>query len=374
MEQYQTYQEQPNQNQTPQEPGIRQEEPFPVAPLRFGGIFGVGWQLYRRNFAAGFLLTLVLAGLASLLMGILMGPLFNGLFSMVEGIEYGAADITLADMNFLLFIPLLLLVSLVMSFLLSPMYAGTMYQEMHDRAEGRVKSAGRLLASSGAGLKKFYTTFLALMAIAFGMSFIVNIITTVVFAGSMFTGILSEGFDPMSPEGPLAGSGFLTSMIVLFVTVFLLMLVYETFVLLSFPVAAAENKKAFKAVGRSFKLVGKRFWRCIGVVLLLELIFSLLLAALLVPMILLLANGTVAPGAGMVLLFAVITLFNCIATPYMYALVTALYRDCAARVPEEAPAIPGPVIEAPLPEQAPAAQPEQPEAPQTDTPERGEGE
>ncbi len=329
MENYEQNNQAYEQNQ--EEPGIRYFEPFPVAPLKVSGIFGIGWQLYRRSFGAAFLLTLVLMGIVCVLMGLVAAPIMDWTMQMTQDVMYyGESAIMNGFGQVLLLFPVMMLLSLLTIFLLQPMYTGTMYQEMHDRAEGRAKSVGRLFKSVGAGLKKVYTTMLVMMLMMFGLSFVAGIVASVMMVGAMVSGAASGGF-----SGAF-GERFIGTIIVLYVIVLVLAIVFSVFLMLMYPVNAAENKRGFKALGRGFKLAGKRFWRCLGVLLLLTLIELVLLAVCYIPGIAIMLGENASFGTGYALLFLGAGIASCLMAPYNTAVLTALYRDCAARVPEVA--------------------------------------
>ncbi len=307
--------------------------PLVRAPLKMRGVFGVAWELYRRGFWQMF-------ALAMLLLGLLMFILMLAMFSMLQqtGIlgemqndfaQFGnmaASDFINADFPIpamLFYMGVLLLLPLLLAFLLIPAYNGAAYMEMDQRMEGRSGSLYQLLKYAlPIGLKRFYTTFLALYVVKIAASIVINI-----FISISVTLTLSTLFS-------LAASDWLTSgsitpiVLSVLITVFLGAL-HEVFTALVYPVAAHEGKRAFDAVLRSFKLACKRFGRLLGAVLLYALIVGVLTAVVVCLPILLLMQNT---GRMLVAFAIVYSVWFALVMPYMAAFNTALYVDAAARV------------------------------------------
>jgi hypothetical protein len=108
-----------------------------------------------------------------------------------------------------------------------------------------------------------------------------------------------------------------------------------------FPAAVNENIKNFKAIGRSFRLVGKRFKRVIGANFLVIAIVFIILFALLTAAVYYCTNGFVGPfdTANFKIMFYVIfgveALISLLLLPYGAALNTVLYFDARVRTEGE---------------------------------------
>ena len=299
------------------------------APLNLHGVFGLSWQLYKRGFWPMFFLTLLLVGVIILILMLVAG----NVIAQISALEATGNDI-LPDMgngtmpnymagttSALTFMVVVWLISMVYAFLVMPAYMGATFMEMDQRMEGRVGTFGRLFRYAlPIGLKRFYTTFLALFVVqimaSIVMSIVINVIVPVIMISSLATGNMS-GVAVASGIAMLCG--------------LLLNIVYMAFITLIYPVAAHEGKRAFDAVGRALKLSLKRFGRLLGSLILYELILLVALAILLLPLALLWQNTIVAT----ILMAVGLCLWAALIAPYYPALCTALYVDAAVRVPEQ---------------------------------------
>jgi hypothetical protein len=235
------------------------------------------------------------------------------------------------------FMGIAMLVGLLMAFLIMPAYNGAVYLEMDQRMEGRAGSLHQLIKFAlPIGLKRFYTTFLSLYVVQIGASIVMSMFTSVISFVLTFSTMFSFALhDTLTP-----GSIALIALVGL-ITIFL-GVVYAVFISLVYPVAVHENRRAFDAIIRAFKLSAKRFGRLLGAVLLYTVAVCLI--------------GTVVIGLPILLLhqnmgvmFAVIgvvyTLWFALVMPYTAALNTALYVDSAARVDLAAARMPVPPVQ-----------------------------
>ena len=307
--------------------------PLVRAPLRMRGIFGIAWQLYKRGFWQLFLVSLLLVGLPVLLM---MLPYFS-MINMVlpdiqsEFVQFGQLSDFSTGAGFqqvgamLGSMLLVCLVGLVWGFLFMPMYQGAVYLEMEERMEGRAGTLGQIFRYAlPIGLKRFYTTFLAQYVLQMGFGLVVSVIYTFGVFGMVFSAISS--FRDL--ENGALPTPFLITFGIVIALIFLLALIFYTFIALIYPVAAHEKKFAFAAIGRTFKLTIRHFWRILGATLLCSLVVGLLSWILCLPALLLWQNVE----AMFVLLVVLSAVGSAFTTPYAAAFRTALYVDISARV------------------------------------------
>ncbi len=361
----------------------KQYEPFPLCPLKVRGVFGIAWQIFRRGFWPMLLLTLVLTGLVSLVAFLSYGGSMASLLSlstgqyMEPGFDYqGPAVELMFDMLSIAGVSTLL--SLVAAFLLNPMYLGAANAEYSRRMRGGRLSLGGLFQSCGKGLTRYYTTYLANLLVEIGMGIALSIVIWLVAAVVIF----GAAFGSISPYGSF-GAGFILAIVLMVAVVLVISVIATMFLSFVYPVAVNENKRHFHAVGRSFRLVGRRFGRVLGVSLLNSLIWVVIglllclpgMLMMFVPLFQSIQSSTPdlsGMAGGMIAMFAGALIAQLLSTPYTLALHTALYYDAAAREPE------GPVFDPaqPLPQDAPsAAQPvynqrlyDQPEQPSCNPP------
>ncbi len=306
--------------------------PMPYAPLRMRGVFGVAWQLYKRGFWQMFVFTLITAGTFLL---ILMLSLFHMLkktgaleeirsgLNQIHNLSANGASTDAQAMAIVVFIYVLFLVSLVYAFLIAPAYRGAVYLEMDQHMAGRCGSLYQLFRYAlPVGLKCFYTTFLVLLLVQAVVGMALGMLRSMLYPLLMVTaaGVVNNPFAELSG---LMWTGAIISLVGIAINV-----TYKAFLLLVYPAAVHEGKRAFDALSRGVKLAAKRFGRLLSSLLLLKLIlFILSLVVIGLPILLLWDNI----GAMLITVFAVLLLWVTLLTPYMAAFSTALYVDSAAR-------------------------------------------
>jgi len=358
----------------------RQYEPFPLRPLRMRGIFGIAWQTYKRGFFSALLLSFVLIEIAALLSALPMLSAIKELFVQIAEMGDSLNDETAIQLVLSVFGAMgsMALLSLLSTFLLAPMYQGTIHAEFGRRMRGQVSSVGQLFKSCGKGLSRYYSTYLcdilAQMGVNMAVSIVCSVVSSVLLIGTAFSAI-----NTMQSGNP---TGFIVILVLLVFFAVFVGVVGAMFLSFIYPVAIHENKRNFKAVGRSFKLAGKNFGRVLGATLLFALLamgVSLvgtlpglgMLAANIAPVI---ESGDVtALLPSVYVMIAGAFLAELLILPYNSAFFHALYYDVASReeekafdytapIPQDAvPAQAAPVEETQpveLPEAAPAAEPE----------------
>ena len=165
--------------------------------------------------------------------------------------------------------------------------------------------------------------------VSIGIGFVFSILFVIALLGCLF----SVGFS-LAFSGVELGAG--TIVLILFVVFLLLLLMVAATLFLSFlyPVAVNEGVYNFKALGRSFKLVAKRFWRVLGTNLLTMLIVFIATAAVCTGYILILASTMLDETVSLILFTVLLAVIEAFYFPYAASLSTALYFDARARFPE----------------------------------------
>ncbi len=305
--------------------------PYPKlvrAPLKLRGVFGIAFQLYKRGFFQMFLLTLLLIGLAGMLISAL--PLY--MLSNMGVTDFFENGITQFGQLSKEFDPgrmlgaimgggaLSMLLSLIYAFLLSPAYLGAAFMEMNERAEGRCGSFSQLLRYAvPIGFKRFYTTYLSLFLVYLGGQIVVSLIFGLIGGVFAVAAIISASSN-------LNIVAFIVMGIILALLLIVAITVLVVFISLVYPVAAHEGKLAFNAVKRAFTLASKNFFRCFSANLLFTLLSIFVMALFISPLFLF---GDILNNS---LLLAILSgLSGTLLTPYAAAFYTALYIDIASR-------------------------------------------
>lgn len=323
--------------------------PLPYAPLRMRGVFGVTWQLYKRGFWQMFVFTLSIVGTG---LAILMLSTFQMLkkTGALDEIRSGLNEIrnlsafgtnshaqALAIVGF---ICVLILIALLYVFLIAPAYRGAVYLEMDQRMAGRCGTLYQLFRYAlPLGLKRFYTTFLVLWLARLVVNAALNIMTDMAYPLLMVSvaGLVNNPYAHLT--------GLIWTGATICIIAFVIGVIYELYLLLVYPAATHEGKRAFDALFRGVKLSARRFGRLFSSLLLIKLIlFIASLAVMALPMLLLWDNA----GAMLITVFVVLVLWATLTTPYIAALATALYADSATRadmqirpIPPSQPDAPG---------------------------------
>lgn len=326
-------------------------EPITIKPMRMRGVFGISWMIYKRGFSAAFLYTLVLYGIIGALAMIAGYNMMENMVGMLDELwssigynfdMFGMSNMSVAvrdlapapeyagmaldAMNVVGSSVLLELLSLVELLLVVPILMGGLYSEMSMRIYGKPSSAGKLFKRSGAMLKRFFTTSLSKYVAELGIGLVVGLLMSVVMVTSMISMIgqiaVNRSVDP----------SIIIPLIIIYIVTIVLVLAGMCFVSFTYPVAVNENLRNFKAVGRSIKLVAKRFWRVLGANVLFALILSVALAVLMVACYFICGQSLLNTVP---LFIAVELIISVLSVPFGIALSTTLYFDTRVRVEGE---------------------------------------
>lgn len=311
------------------------QTPYPKivrAPLKLSGVFGIAFQLYKRGFFQMFLLTLLLIGLAGMLMSGLPLYMLKSI-GFTDFFENGITQFGHLSKEFdpgRIFGAIMgggtisMLLSLIYAFLLSPAYLGAAFMEMNERAEGRRGSFSQLIRFAvPIGFKRFYITYLSLFLVYLGGQIIVSLIFGLI--GGVFAVATI-----VSAASNLNILTFIVMGIILALLLIVAVTVLVVFISLVYPVAAHEGKLAFNAVKRAFTLASKNFFKCFSANLLFTLLSIFIIALFISPLFLF---GDILNNP--LLLTILSGLCGTLLTPYAAAFYTALYIDVASR--ENAP-------------------------------------
>ena len=283
-------------------------EPLRRAPLKLSGVFGMAWQLYKRGFWPLFAFLLILTGIASLPDIVLGFVQTGGSQAAAKGISF-----VIAALSF---------------FLIAPAQNAVVFMELEERIAGRHGTFSQLFRYAlPIGLKRFYSTYFAMLLVAMGAAMIMMIIlfitlfiVSIPVGLSMLTTLTPGSFASGTVPPGLIGIAVFAGILLL-----LLYTVLGALTALIFPAAVHEGRRSFKAVSRGMRLSFKRMGR----MLLYGILYSVyLIAVAWLPLMILRQNTGVASD----MIRIAIWLIGALAIPYWNALACALYVDSAARV------------------------------------------
>lgn len=337
---------------------MKQYELIPIKPMRLRGVFGIAWNLYKRGFFGMFCYCLLFMGVFMLIGSFLNSGSMASLMKFGEGLDLGnntfyhsfdglAKGIGFSMLSFLL--------SLVNMLVLQPILQGGMYTEVSCHMYGLTGGFSGMIRRTGFVLKRFFGTQMTqwLASIGFGIGFfILYFIVLMIAFVSLIPSLLFSNGEP--------GIGMIIALVMVMLLLVLIFFAAMLFLSFLYPVAVNEEVYHFKALGRSFKLVAKRFWRVFGTNLLVLLILAVIIGILGVGYALLLNNGMDLTLSLMLYTLALV-IVQAFFFPYQVSLSTALYYDARVRFPEdpkeqerpaaeEQPSAQGPIPEEPFEE------------------------
>ncbi|OQB25041.1 MAG: hypothetical protein BWY11_00705 [Firmicutes bacterium ADurb.Bin182] len=326
--------------------------PVIIKPLKFRGIFGITWIIYKRGLFPMLVFTFLFTTVVMLALSILSFQSFDmleniwdfgnfGNYRGLRALSSAAAAIPedfssafRAMMSGFAISALSNIINLANFFVLQPMYQGSAYTEMSQRIYGKASSLSSLLRRSGFMLKRFFTTYLshyvAMLGFGIAVAFVFIIMFVVVAFGAAFS-IMTSGAD----------AGLIIGLILLYFAFIAAMMTGPVLTAFVFPITVNENIKNFKAVGRSIKLVAKKFWRVFCANLIAGAVMFFTIAALIAAIAVYSTNYfSVLPDFGDIKLLTYIALgFQALLTlfllPYFAALNTVLYFDTRVRTEGE---------------------------------------
>ncbi len=313
---------------------MRDYESYPIAPMRLRGVFGITWKIYCRGLWKMLVLAFVYIGVVTLINGLLgVSP-----ERFADAVMNGRTQVVweMLSMN-----GLTTLLSLLSLLLLMPLWTAGSYTEYELHMRGKGSELGELFRLSGKNLGRYYGTYWANFLVGLCVGIVLGLILLFVMVGAMgaalFGSIARMSFD---------ASAFVLPVVVVTVIALIVLLVFQTFLRFVYPTVAHEDIRGFRAIGRSFRLAAKRFWRVLGVTVLTDVIFIVIGLVLMLPAIIPLfaAMGNIT-NVGLwrtvivllsfypAVISLVLTLFE---TPYLAAQDTVLYMDAIAREPKDA--------------------------------------
>ncbi len=322
---------------------MRFEGPIRIRPLTVRGVFGISWKLIRRNFGGVFLYTLAMQLILLLVMLAAASPILGAVISGdTENWRFALGIVTA--------ILLVLLVSAGSILLFQPIFTGTLYGEFSSRMYSHGASCGMLFKRGRHSLKRYFTTTLCLLVCMMAVGIVQSIVSGIasgVLGVVSFVSVLPATLGSAAWSSPLdmfsgIGAGVIVFTVLTGVLSMAITLCGQCLVCFVYPVAANEGVFNFDAVGRSIKLVWKRFGRVLGCRALLTLVnmaAQTVLGALLALAIVFSAAPAPPDGftlAALILLAALSALAMTVAavlgTLFSIALDTVLYYDARVRL------------------------------------------
>jgi len=202
---------------------------------------------------------------------------------------------------------------------------------MTARVYGRASSLGQMLRRSKYSLKRFFTTTLCNLLSAWGINFAVSLVTGLL-TGVMTVFVLFGYVFAVVGESASLGVGAVIAFVFIYLLVLAVTVVASSLLLFVFPVAVNEPLKNFAAVGRSIRLVWKRFGRVVGCMFIIN--GAVIVAALLFGAVVAVSELLPAAAAAVAISLVTVLYLGLIIFLALYqpAIATVLYFDARARL------------------------------------------
>ncbi|HZJ82780.1 MAG TPA: hypothetical protein VFD57_03115 [Clostridia bacterium] len=305
-----------------------------LKPMTVSEILDNTFRTYRDNFVAIMVFSAIIGGFFALLLSFVTQQ------SMVPGMPLVQWDELLqnpnmipdmeANMNYEEFLPqlfmfqgIIFLLSMVSAIFINPLIQGGIINITYHDVIGKKLDYKEALTST---LKKYWQlvlTGLSLIPYYIAMVIVIIIVTIIMVIPLVLLGIGMSG-DPTGGKIAL----FVLMLLLFIAGIIILSILSNIFIVFTYHVAMIEKSYNFGAIGRSFKLVAKKFWRVIGINFLILLIVGIIGG------ILTFISGItsiVSPNS-FISTYAITFLMSAFIAPISLIATTLLFTDVKARV------------------------------------------
>ncbi|MGE4283592.1 MAG: hypothetical protein AB7G87_07680 [Clostridia bacterium] len=318
------------------------QRPFSIKPMSIGNILDYTFRIYRNNFTAILAFSALIGGLFGIITLILNnlaappGMVTDPWSSVIQGLKSGNFENLFENFaaqapepnfgpDYLVRSILMMVVTygagLINYVFIYPFVQGGISNITQKYYHGFKLDAATSLKQTWKNFGKLIVTGLSLIVYSIGFG-IVFLVIMLIFMAIMIPLSFSGAFNDGLPV-------ILIILFILFFTVIIAVsVVFFSFITFVYPIAVTEGVYHFNAIGRSFKLVAKKFWKVVGVNFLVYLLVYVVIGAI---------TGlgvTVAVLSPVNIMFQqVVTLvISALATPIIYIAATILYMDVRIRV------------------------------------------
>jgi hypothetical protein len=326
---------------------------LPLRPMTVGNILDYSIQIYCRNFWVIMGFSLLIGGLFNLLMvavsEVLAPPgYFTDSFTqLIDAIKSGNFEaymdqipepqISPDDMaRIMMMIGGTWILSIVHYLLVNPFVQGGVINLTGRYLHGTKLSMSDAFKETGGKLGRLVVTALSLAVYYIGAALVFMIVSMILFVPLVMLGVIMT-----SIQSAGAAVGFVILLLLAFVVFIIMMIIIFMFVAFTYPVAIAEPVYHFRAMGRSFKLVSKKFWRVFGIIFLVYLLVYMIVFGVAAIGFLISLMGSISPMFQQILTVAVTALV----APIAYIATTLLYYDIRIRVEGYGEQVPAALME-----------------------------
>lgn len=303
-----------------------------LKPMTVSEILDNTFKVYGKNLPAILVFSALIGGLLSLIVSIVtnkMMPsdsLVNQWTSLLENPnadpELVLGSITDMMPQFFTFQGVIMLISLISGIFIKPFIQGGIINISYNDIKGHRMDVNESLFSTLKRFWKLVLTSLSLIPYYIGVGIILIVLIIIFIIPLVLSGAAMSN-DPTG--GRIAGFIF---MLIIFIALMLILSILSgIFVIFSYQVTVVEEICGFNAIGRSFKLVGKKFWRVLGITLLFYLILGIIggIVAFISGITSLVSPSSLMAG------FATGFIMTAFVTPILHIATTLLFVDIKAR-------------------------------------------
>lgn len=306
-----------------------------LKPMTMSEILDDTFKIFGRNFRAILIFSALISGVYSLITLFLtdkmMVPMNSFLEDWMKMIQTQNPDPeallgSMADLTPRLFAlqGVIFALSLFGTIFINPVVQGGIINITYNNLREQVLDGHRALVST---LKKFWKlvlTNLSLLLYYIGVGIAFIIILGLLAIPTVMTG-MSMSQDPTG--GKIAIFIFIVFALIV-ITIILAILSY-IFILFTMQVTVTEDRYGFGAIGRSFKLVAGKFWRVLGINLLIGIIVAIVYG------ITIFVSGIstlISPGGSFITRYIMTLIQAALIMPISYISTTLLFMDTKARL------------------------------------------
>jgi hypothetical protein len=311
-----------------------------LRPMTVGGILDRTFSVYRKNFIAILGFSALISGLFNLIILVVSQILTPpGMISdpwelLIQGIRSGDFEGFMAGipepgpgvgeaLQMMLVSVLTMIMGVIGYIFVEPFVQGGIIHITSQALHGVSMDLSEAFRATRKRYGQLIATSLSLIAYYIGVSIIGGVILLIFVVPGVVMGI----FAGQNPSG-----GMIALLIVLFILFLLVVLAFavisNSLIAFVYPVVVAEGSFHFNAIGRSIKLVGKKFWKVFGVTALVYLLSYAIIAAM---GILIFVIAVLSPVPS-VFQEVLTLLISALVLPIVHIAVTLLYYDLRIRV------------------------------------------
>ncbi len=311
---------------------ILEERTNSLKPMTVSEILDNTFRVYGKNLPAILMFSAVVGGVFALIMSYLTQQMMPAMPSSnwLELLEnpYAVPEFAPESIEQMLpqifaFQGLTLLFSLINMIFISPFVQGGIINLTYHDFRGQRLGVQESLTTTFKKFWKLVLTSLSLIPYYIGVGVVMLILVVLLVVPLVLSGVAMSN-DPTG--GKVAG--FILLLFITLALIIIMAILTGLFVVFTYQATAVEENYGFNAIGRSFKLVSKKFWRVLGITLLFYLIVGIIGGVISFIMGI---TSLVSPNA-VIANYVSGFIMTAFISPILYIATTLIFLDVRARV------------------------------------------